>query len=148
MRVPPGSYVLIADGRKRLVARNDGEALRPALRVVEALEDSNPPTREQVTDAPGRASSPVGGGTSLSKADAHEVEEQRFVADTADLLRREALGGAFEQLIVIAPAKTLGELRKQCHAAVTSRIIGEIGKDLTGHPIAEIEQMLLAHDSP
>ena len=145
MRVPHGSYILVADGRKRLFARNDGDARSPSLSIVEAVEDHNPPSREQGTDAPGRASSPVSGGAALSGADAHEVEQGRFAADTAALLRHHALAGTFEQLIIIAPAKTLGNLRKHYHKEVSSKIIGEIGKDVTSHSIDAIEKLLIAH---
>jgi len=47
MRVPHGSYVLVADGRKRLFARNDGDADAPLLSIVGAAEDKNPLSREQ-----------------------------------------------------------------------------------------------------
>ena len=45
-------------------------------------------------------------------------------------------------LIVVAPPKTLGELRKHYHKEVTSRLKGELDKDLTGHPIKDIEKAL------
>jgi protein required for attachment to host cells len=146
MRVPRNSYVLVADGRKRLFFRNEGDADAPALTVVEALEADNPPTREQVTDAPGRASSPVNGGGSLAGADAHRIEEERFAAETAELLRKRTLAGENEDLIIVAPPKTLGELRKHFHKEVEKRIVREVGKDLTGSPVKAIEQLLIAQD--
>jgi len=45
-------------------------------------------------------------------------------------------------LVVVAPPKTLSDLRHACHVDVRARIIGEIDKDLTKHPIAEIERHL------
>jgi len=142
MRVPHKSMVLVTDGRKRLFFRNEGDALAPHLVVVSAVEQNNPRTGEQVTDSQGRASSPVGGGGAIPSADAHEIEEQRFAADTAQELSRAALAGEFESLILVAPPKTLGQLRKTLHQEVQKKTLREIAKDVTGHPVGEIEKLL------
>ena len=47
-----------------------------------------------------------------------------------------------EALIIVAPPKTLGELRKHYHKEVEGRIEAEIAKDLTGHPVDRIEAVL------
>ncbi len=146
MLVPHNSFVLVADGRKRLFFRNDGDADALNLVVVEAVEEINPATRHQVTDAPGRASSSVSGGGSFAGVDAHDVEQQRFAADTAEFLRQCVLAGGLKKLIVIAPPKILGELRKHYHKEVEKRIVRELGKDVTGHPVAEIERLLGLQD--
>ena len=64
------------------------------------------------------------------------------VRETAEMLRKRALARKFDKLIVIAPPKTLGELRKHYHKEVESRLIGELAKDLTGHSIPDIEAAL------
>jgi protein required for attachment to host cells len=138
--------VLVTDGRKRLFFRNEGDAMAPNLTVLSATEDSNPKTSEQVTDSPGRASNPVSGGTAFPSADAHAVEEARFTSETAAELRRGALAGEYDQLIVMAPPKTLGHLRKNYHPEVEKRMLREIGKDVTGHPVGEIEKLLIVLD--
>jgi protein required for attachment to host cells len=45
-------------------------------------------------------------------------------------------------LIVVAPPKTLADLRNAFHEDIKSRVIAEINKDLTKHPIGEIESHL------
>ena len=70
------------------------------------------------------------------------MEEDRFAADTAELLKTRALGGEFESLIVVAPPKTLGELRKHYHKEVEKRLVGEVAKDLVNVPVDEIERIL------
>ena len=45
-------------------------------------------------------------------------------------------------LVVVAPPRTLADLRHAFHADVKSRIIAEIDKDLTGHPVYDIEKHL------
>ncbi|HET8613555.1 MAG TPA: host attachment family protein [Sphingomonas sp.] len=146
MRVPHDSLILVADGRKRLFFRNQGDAVSPDLSVIDAAEDKNPRTREQVTDSAGQAPSPLVGGIPVyARADAHQVEEDRFAAETADILGDHADRGDFTGLIVVAPAKTLGELRKHYNLSVKTKLIGEMAKDLTGHHVDEIEAMLVQH---
>lgn len=78
----------------------------------------------------------------MPSADAHDIEEQRFAAETAEELKRQAMSGEFEDLILVAPAKTLGQLRKNLHQEVGRRTLREIAKDVTGHPVGEIEKLL------
>lgn len=144
MHLPHQSVVLVADGRKLLFLRNEGDAEHPNLTVEHAEEQDNPATRDQATDAAGRASSPQGGAqSSVEPTDFHQIEEDRFAAAAADLLKRRALANDYESLIIVAPPRTLGELRKHYHKEVTERLKGELDKDLTGHPIPDIEKALL-----
>jgi len=144
MHLPHNSVVLVADGRKMLFLRNEGDAEFPNLVVEKAQEQDNPATRDQATDSAGRASSPQGGvQSSVEPTDFHQIEEDRFAADAADFLKTGALKNKYDSLIVVAPPKTLGELRKHYHKEVTSRLKGELDKDLTGHPIKDIEKALM-----
>ena len=78
----------------------------------------------------------------MEQADFHQIEEDRFAAEAALLLKERVLNHDFKALVVIAPPRTLGELRKHYHKEVESRILLEIHKDLTGFPIADIESAL------
>ena len=51
--------------------------------------------------------------------------------------------GWTKALIVVAPPKTLAELRNAFHPDVTACIVAEINKDLTKHPLGEIEKHLM-----
>ncbi|MGN6279461.1 MAG: host attachment family protein [Sphingomonas sp.] len=143
MLVPHDAFVVVADGRKMLFFRNDGDAAYPNLVVERVREQDNPPNRDQATDGPGTSFSSVGNGrSSYEETDFHQLEEDRFAAETADRLRKRALANNFEKLIIIAPPRTLGELRKHYHKEVSDRLIAELDKDLTGHPVKEIESAL------
>lgn len=143
MKLPHNAAVLVADGRKMLFLRNEGDIAHPNLVVEHAQEQANPPDREQKTDLAGRAAPKVGiGQGTMTEVNFHDLEEERFAADAADLLRQRALSNDYESLIVIAPARTLGALRKHYHKQVTARLIGELGKDLTRHPIRDIESAI------
>lgn len=148
MRVPHNAFILVADGRKMLFFRNEGDADSPNLQVEKKVVDQhNPATHEQAADLAGRAASTRmpganwgGGGPELT--DYHQLEEDRFAAETAGLLKDWAMRGEFESLIVVAPPRTLGELRKHYHKQVSDRLTGEIDKDLTKHSVPQIEEAL------
>jgi protein required for attachment to host cells len=145
MRVPHNSFIVVADGKKSLFFRNEGDGEFPNLMVERKDIHENPKDREQKTDAAGSAPSSMGTVRSaMSETDFHQLEEDRFAAETAEQLKQRALRNEFDSLIVVAPPKTLGELRKHYHKEVERRITGEIAKDLTGHPVEEIERILVA----
>ncbi|HEV2866152.1 MAG TPA: host attachment family protein [Allosphingosinicella sp.] len=159
MRVPHNSCVLVADGRKMLFFRNGGDEEFPSLEVESKRVDDNPKDSDQGTDGPGRTFSsnrgdPRSGGSLAATAgsarsayedtDFHQLEEDRFAADAAEMLKERALRNDFESLVVVAPPKTLGELRKHYHKEVEKRLAAEVPKDLTNLPVDEIERILQA----
>lgn len=145
MQVPNGGVVMVADGAKMLFFRNQGDAEFLKLEVERKREQENLSDRELMTDGHGAAPGGAGpGGSTYERPDHHQIEEDRFAAEAADMLNRRALQGEFESLIIVAPPKSLGELRKHYHKEVEKRLAGEIAKDLTGHPVEEIEKILIA----
>jgi len=144
VQIPNETLVLVADGRKMLFLRNKGDETLVDLRVESHREQENPPIRDQATDAPGRSISSVGSARSaMEPTDFHQLQEDRFAAEAAELLRKRALSNDFEALIVAAPPRTLGEMRKHYHKEVQHRLIGEVSKELTGMPLPQIEQALV-----
>lgn len=145
-RIPYDALVLVGDGHKVIFYRNKGDALHPNLIVEQVLEHDNPPTREQGTERPGNAAAPGGQRNAMGETDWHRIEENRFAADIADALYKAAHAGRYSKLVVAAPPKTLGELRKAFHKEVSGRIVAEVNKDLTGHDVGDIETVLRDHD--
>jgi protein required for attachment to host cells len=142
MQIPHDSFVLVADGRKSLFFRNEGDDEFPNLVVEEKEVDVNPGHHEQASDLAGRASNTL--GSSMEEVDFHELEEDRFAAATAAILKERALRNDYEALVVVAPPATLGELRKHYHKEVEKRLVAEVPKDLVNVPVAEIEKILQA----
>ena len=148
MNLSNNALVLVADGRKILFLRNQGNANKMDLRVEAHYKQDNPVNHDQGSAAPGRSFASVGRRRSaLEETDYHQIAEDRFAAEAADLLRKRALDGDFETLLVVAPPRTLGELRKHYHKEVANRIVDEIEKDLTGHTLDEIETLLTKMES-
>ncbi|AGH51220.1 MULTISPECIES: host attachment family protein [Sphingomonadales] len=147
MILPYNSVVLVADGRKMLLLRNMGDAQYPQLEVMNAAQQPVRYDRDMKRDAPGRAFASVGGSRSaMEETDFQQQEEDRFAADAAAMLERMAMEGEYDRLIVVAPPRTLGELRKHYHREVTDRLKGEIAKDLTGHPVGAISRIIAEMD--
>ena len=146
MQIPHNAHVLVADGRKMLFFRNEGDGEYPNLQVEQHREEHNPAHHEQATDTSGRAAVPAGaaGGGSMEEVDFHQQQEDLFAAEAAELLKTRTLNHEIEHLIVVAPPKTLGELRKHYHKEVEQRIAGEIPKDLTNMPVPDIERAIQA----
>lgn len=144
MQVPHNSFVVVADGEKMLFFRNEGDAEFPKLMVERKVEQDNPANRDQKTDDAGRRHAQGPGRSAYSETDFHQLEEDRFAHRTAEMLKDRALRNEYESLIVVAPPRTLGELRKHYHKEVEKRLAGEVPKDLTGHPVEEIEKILQA----
>jgi len=138
------TWILVGDGRKALMLRNDGTPQKPSLQVVEVLkDDENPPAHEQGTDRPGRSFQSMSNRRSaVEQTDWHEIAEERFAATIASKLGSAANRNRFEKLILVAPPSTLATLRKKLDPKTAERIVAEIDKDLTKHPVPEIVRVL------
>jgi protein required for attachment to host cells len=131
-----------ADGEKALFFRNHGDGKFPSLVVERHLEQPNPPTHQQGTDQPGRINDAFGRKSAMENTDWHRLEKDRFAREIAATLYRLAHENAFKTLVVVAPPHVLGKLRADFHAEVKDRIVAEIPKTLTQHPVYEIERLL------
>ena len=78
MRIDNGTWVLVADGEKFVLLRNNGNRAHLDLRVIRAGAVENPPTREQGTDRPGRLDNAAAGPRAVEETDWHRMEKERF----------------------------------------------------------------------
>ena len=131
MQLPKNTTVAVADGTKLHLFRNTGDEANPKLTAL-----PEPTIGGDNKGAGARHSSSSG------NPDDSRLEEDSFAAATADWLNREVLGHRIDDLVVIAAPKALGELRKHYHKALQGKLLGELAKDLTGHPVADIEAAL------
>ncbi len=139
-----GTWVLVADGEKALFLRNDVDEANPDLNVVRIEEQENPSDYDQSANRPGRMHD---GGTPHSRSayedtDWHELAKERFAAEMADILYKQAHKGKFERIVLVAPPQVLGEMRDHLHKEVQDKVVAEVDKTLTNHPIDKIEALL------
>lgn len=137
------ALVLVADGKRYLLLRNVGSLDKPVLAFEGGGEQENPATHEQGSDGPGRTSGGNGSGrSSMEQTDFHQLEEDRFAAEIAQMLGKLAESDDFAELIVVAPPRTLAEMRRKFDRKVAQRVVAEVAKDLTKHPVDEIVSIL------
>ncbi len=139
MDIPRNAHVLVMDGGKLLLFKNDGDDAEPDLNIVAHLVQDSAATRDQGSGRPGKTHESVGTRrSSYEQTDFHQLDEDNFAVEAADMLKREVLAHHIDNLIIVAAPRTLGELRKHFHIEVERRVIGEISKDVAGRPTDEI----------
>ena len=153
MPLANNALVLVTDGRKTLFFRNEGDVNQIDLRTEAHDEREDAKDSEMKTDAPGAIGQSAGysGRVAYEETDFHQLEEDRWAHSAAEEVNRRALANDFEALAIIAPPKTLGELRKKLHKEAEKRVVCEISKEMTGRPIPDIEALLVsetAADAP
>tara|TARA_R110000823_G_scaffold47903_19_gene122020 strand:- start:12934 stop:13380 length:447 start_codon:yes stop_codon:yes gene_type:complete len=138
------TWILVADGSKARIYEYMGP--NEALRLLDNGEfsHSNKPSREIAQEKRGRVFHSADGSRSAMErpSDPHEFEKKRFAAQLADHLNQEEKKRRFDRLIVVAPPKSLGELRQQLSSAVLERVAGEIDKELTNLDPADLPKHL------
>lgn len=138
-----GTWIVVADGEKALFLRNKTDGEDPFFDVKDKDEQDNPKDIDQSANRPGRMyDGGPGQRSALDDTDWHELAKERFAADLADKLYDRVQSGAMERIVLVAAPKVLGDLRKQLHKEVADRVVGEVAKTLTNHPVAEIETIV------
>ena len=138
-----GTWVLVMDGEKALFLENEGDGEYPVLRVRRKDEQDNPKDIDQSANRPGRVhQSATHGRSAYEDTDWHQLAKERFADDMAEMLYKRVHRGGFERIVLVAPPELLGELRKKLHKEVTDRVVGEVPKTLTNHPVDEIEKIV------
>ena len=83
----------------------------------------------------------------IAKADGViHSKELDFLTDVAGIFG--ISGNAFERIVLIAPPRVLGELRDKMHKEVSSRVVADMPKDLTNHPLDKVEKLLKSELDP
>jgi protein required for attachment to host cells len=142
--IPHDALILVGDGSRAVFFKNRGTVVKPNLVVEHMFEQQNPATREQGTDRPGRRA----GGDSqtmrsaMEETDWHQLAEERFASEIAAALYRSAHANEFQRLIIVAPPKVLGTLRKSLHKEVLDRVEAEVPKELASYSLPRIRTEL------
>lgn len=136
------TWIVVADaGRARLF-----EQMRRGAALVERPEfaQSAPPARAP-RDRPPRVHDRVGPARHAiaPRRTPHDAAEAQFLEHLADLIARSAQEKAFSRLIVCAPPRALGQIRKKLPPEVRDEI-GVILKDIVDRPEGEIVAILQA----
>ncbi|SIN85209.1 host attachment family protein [Vannielia litorea] len=138
-----GTWVLVADSEKALFLENVTDGGDPYLVVTGKERQENPSDREQSANRPGRkADTGPGQRSALDDTDWHELAKERFAHDLAGLLYEKAHRGEFDHIVLACAPQVLGALRKELHKEVLDKVVAEVPKTLTNHPLDEIEKIV------
>lgn len=149
MAIPHGALVLVADGKKLLWLRNQGDSGMIDLRTESHDERADPMDRDIKSDAPGTQGQRWGDGRpAMDETDFHQQGEDRWIREAAEQVNRRALENDFDALAVVIPPKALGEFRKKLHKEAERRIVLTVNKTMTDRPIPDIEELLVGEGAP
>lgn len=138
------TWILIADGGRAYVVERKRAA--DGLKKVPGLTFNGPHklSRDIGTDKPGRAFSSVGSKRAALDDDkrlAREAEE-KFLGAVVDHIDESLKGGAFERLVLAAPPRVLGVLRKRLSRRLSKALYGEIRADLVKADLGQVARQL------
>lgn len=143
VRLTNGTMVVVADSEKALFMVNQTDAEDPNLDIIRVDEEDNPPDREQKANRAGQnQESAAPGVRTYEETDFHELQKDRFASDLADKLYKMAHKGRYDRLVIVASPQVLGVVRNEMHKEVSDKVIAEIPKTLTNHPLNEIETLV------
>ena len=131
-------YVVADGGRARILHRRDTWDGRHAFDTHRELVSSaiHSHTHELGSDRPGRGHESANAAHHAvePREDLHQAEKRKFVDAVAAALNEAVGGDAFDRLILVAPARALGELDHALDPATRKKVVARLQKDLTPVP--------------
>lgn len=132
MLLPHGTVIALVDGKTFELYRNAGDEADPELTAMDS------PRLDSHNHSAGSHHSSSGNHAG------HQVDEDAHAIAAVNWLNSQVLGHKIEQLVVFAPPRTLGEMRRHYHKQTERAVLKEFHKDLTGKQPAEIIAALRA----
>lgn len=126
MLLPHGTVIALIDGKHLELYRNGGNEAEPELAALPSpsLDSHNHSGASHHSSAGNHAD--------------HMVVEDAHAGAAAAWLNSEVLGHRIEHLVVVAPPRTLGEMRKHYSKQLERVLLCELHKDLIGKAPAAI----------
>lgn len=140
-------WIVVADGARARFFTLDQERSGLASAGIPDLVSAevHGHARDLKSDRPGRSFSTAGGGTRHAvepRHDYHKSVKHKFSAELAQLLEDARRKRRFEALVLVAPRRSLGELRGLLTQGVKAMLREEVPKDLTKHTAAGLWRQL------
>lgn len=138
------TWLLVADGQRARVYRYFGPGRPAEAEGGLSFERAGAPSRAIRTDKAGRMQPGrgTGGGDFAPRANAHEQEEERFLDMVAAEVGGAIDAGGCDEIIIAAPPRALGHLRRVLPPMTLKRIRAEIDKDFTKTEAAKLAPLI------
>lgn len=137
------TLVLVADGGRARIFENLGPG--KGLHQVENIDETSElaANRNLLDDRPGRSYESQGAMRHAhEQTDRHQELEHRFIEGLLERLDGLRAEDKFDRLIVVAPPKVLGDIRKIIPKELSKIVSAELARDLTRTPTDEIVEHL------
>jgi protein required for attachment to host cells len=141
--------IVIADGEHARFVQPDVDN---TLRTVGSFDSASAHLRSRDigSDRPGRA---FESGASARHAvgqrhDPHAMEKEKFVRLVGEQINAASGRDEFDELLLVAPPRALGELREALDPATATKLVGSLEKDLVKTPDHELWPHLREWVSP
>lgn len=143
MKKPKLWYAIADGGQARFVERDGKGAFRTVASFVSI--EAHGRAADLGTDRPTRVHDCVGPGRHAvePRRDLKQLAKEDFVRLVAEELAAERVQGAFGQLMLVAPAGVLTELKQQLDKPVAACVVKDLQKDLTNVPDHDLAEHLL-----
>jgi protein required for attachment to host cells len=133
------TWIVAADSsRARILQVTGRQRLDPVDDLVNPEGRMN--DRELTTDAHPRFRGSGGPASDREETSAVEHEVERFAKNVGDYLDKARTQQRFDQLVLVAPPKFLGALRKELGKEVGKLVADELPKDLSWFNERELER--------
>jgi protein required for attachment to host cells len=141
------TWLVLADGQRARAYRYLGEEKMPEAESDFEFEHQGVPSRDIMTDGPGRMQPGAGtGGTAFSpRNDPHEQAEERFLDHVAAKLAEAVDASRCDAIILAAPPTALGHLRQKLSPATQKLVTAEINKDFTKTTVRDLGKLVAQH---
>jgi protein required for attachment to host cells len=134
------TWIVIADGAHARVLEHSDDS--PKLEAVEgmAFDVDLPPTREILSDRPGRTFDSKGSArhAKAGRSDPHRELKRGLAKKLAGALEESLAKKRYEHLVLVAPPATLGDLREALTKGVLVRVAAEVAQDLVKTPKSQL----------
>ena len=135
--------ILVCDAKRGLFIRDLVENDKPSLKVEREFHNDLAARSQRLgTSPPGRTSNKSGPTSAVEPTDYHGQEKSRFIKALARDFIAYADLYSKAPVVMVAPPRALALLREATHTEFHGRPVIEINKDLTKHPMNEIELFL------
>lgn len=135
------TWILIADARQAQIWTQQQNG---PLRIIGTMSPGSNHrfSRDIASDKPGRSFSSLDARRSSiePRHDLKQMEEEQFGIELVNMLQRSLDEKAFDTLLVVAPHRMLGTIRRHSSSNLRSRISADAAKELLKLPLGKIRE--------
>lgn len=129
------TWVLVADGARARILRSLGAGQGLATVEEFTAPEGRALAQDLGSDRPGRTQMASGNRHAVEpRSDPRDLVEEAFLRQVAHRLEEANRDRSFDRLVVVAPPRAMGLMRKALSSQVQARVAGEMTKDLTRIP--------------